>query len=77
MGWPPIRSYRKNCVQQKKASQESDGAGNMYVKVSMDGAPYLRKIDLKVYDSYPQLLQALQNMFKCTFGKIFYTFCIS
>ncbi|XP_028758421.1 auxin-induced protein 22D [Neltuma alba] len=69
VGWPPIRSYRKNCVHQKKGSQEGDGAGNMYVKVSMDGAPYLRKIDLKVYNSYPQLLKALQNMFKCTFGE--------
>ncbi|KAJ0110673.1 hypothetical protein Patl1_03250 [Pistacia atlantica] len=46
VGWPPIRSYRKNTLQAKK--NESDGAG-MYVKVSMDGAPYLRKIDLKVY----------------------------
>ncbi|XP_054825666.1 auxin-induced protein 22D-like [Prosopis cineraria] len=69
VGWPPIRSYRKNCVQQRKGSQEGDGAGNMYVKVSMDGAPYLRKIDLKVYNSYTQLLKALQNMFKCTFGE--------
>ena len=41
----------------------------MYVKVSMDGAPYLRKIDLKVYQSYLDLLKALQNMFKCTIGK--------
>lgn len=41
----------------------------MFVKVSMDGAPYLRKIDLKVYKGYPELLQALQNMFKFTIGK--------
>jgi len=41
----------------------------MYVKVSMAGAPYLRKIDLRVYQSYPQLLKALENMFKCIFGK--------
>lgn len=41
----------------------------MYVKVSMDGAPYLRKIDLKVYNGYPQLLKALENMFRFTIGK--------
>ncbi|KAH7577617.1 hypothetical protein ACOSP7_001419 [Xanthoceras sorbifolium] len=66
VGWPPIRSYRKNTLQQKK--NESDSAG-MYVKVSMDGAPYLRKIDLKVYKCYPELLEALENMFKLTIGE--------
>jgi auxin-responsive protein IAA len=35
----------------------------------MAGAPYLRKIDLKVYKSYSELLIALENLFKCTFGK--------
>ncbi|XP_057423427.1 auxin-induced protein 22D [Lotus japonicus] len=64
VGWPPVRSFRKNSMQQKKG----EGAG-MYVKVSMAGAPYLRKIDLKVYKSYPELLKALENMFKCTFGE--------
>ncbi|XP_031267587.1 auxin-induced protein 22D-like [Pistacia vera] len=66
VGWPPIRSYRKNTLQAKK--NESDGAG-MYVKVSMDGAPYLRKIDLKVYKCYLELLKALENMFKLTIGE--------
>ncbi|CAL0299918.1 unnamed protein product [Lupinus luteus] len=64
VGWPPIRSYRKNSIQEA----ESEGAG-IYVKVSMDGAPYLRKIDLRVYGSYPQLLKALENMFKLTIGE--------
>ncbi|NP_001304245.1 auxin-induced protein 22E [Vigna radiata] len=67
VGWPPIRSFRKNSLQQKKVEQ-GDGTG-MYLKVSMAGAPYLRKIDLKVYKSYPELLKALQNLFKCTFGE--------
>lgn len=65
VGWPPIRSYRKNSFQAKKSEIET---GN-YVKVSMDGAPYLRKIDLKVYKGYPELLQALENMFKLTIGE--------
>ncbi|XP_027363435.1 auxin-induced protein 22B-like isoform X2 [Abrus precatorius] len=62
VGWPPIRSYRKNSV------QEGEGDG-IYVKVSMDGAPYLRKIDLKLYRGYPQLLKALETMFKLTIGE--------
>ncbi|MBA0647622.1 hypothetical protein Goklo_015464 [Gossypium klotzschianum] len=66
VGWPPIRSYRKNNIQTKK--NESEGGG-IYVKVSMDGAPYLRKIDLKVYSGYPELLQAIENMFKFTIGE--------
>ncbi|KAG5250528.1 auxin-induced protein [Salix suchowensis] len=67
VGWPPIRSYRKNCLQPRK-NDRVDGAG-MYVKVSVDGAPYLRKIDLKVYKSYPELLKALEDMFKLTIGE--------
>jgi len=31
----------------------------MYVKVSMDGAPYLRKVDIKMYSSYKDLSMAL------------------
>ncbi|KAF2314814.1 hypothetical protein GH714_036751 [Hevea brasiliensis] len=66
VGWPPIRSYRKNCFQ----TQQNEAEGTcMYVKVSVDGAPYLRKIDLKVYKSYPELLKALENMFKLTIGE--------
>ncbi|KAF8394338.1 hypothetical protein HHK36_020546 [Tetracentron sinense] len=66
VGWPPIRSYRKNSFQPKKIEAEATG---IYVKVSMDGAPYLRKIDLKVYKGYPELLKALENMFKFTIGE--------
>nr|GMD79372.1 auxin-responsive protein IAA4-like [Ipomoea batatas] len=66
VGWPPVRSYRKNTVQTKKSAETGDGG--MYVKVSMDGAPYLRKIDLKMYKCYPELLGALENMFKLTIG---------
>lgn len=37
----------------------------LYVKVSMEGAPYLRKIDLKTYKSYVELSSALEKMFSC------------
>ncbi|KAL8166651.1 hypothetical protein V2J09_008150 [Rumex salicifolius] len=59
VGWPPVRSYRKNCLESKQG---------IYVKVSMDGAPYLRKIDLKVYQGYQELLTALENMFEFKAG---------
>ncbi|KAJ0966432.1 hypothetical protein J5N97_027570 [Dioscorea zingiberensis] len=62
VGWPPIRSYRKNSFQAKKEATEATG---IYVKVSMDGAPYLRKMDLNVYKGYKELREALGGMFKC------------
>ncbi|CAN1841240.1 Auxin-responsive protein IAA14 [Linum perenne] len=87
VGWPPVRSYRKNVMAQKKntttggigvdgsadndvinggKSSSSSNGGNCsvaFVKVSMDGAPYLRKVDLKMYSSYNQLSLSLANMF--------------
>ncbi|KAK1285043.1 Auxin-responsive protein IAA8 [Acorus calamus] len=41
------------------------GSGCLYVKVSMDGAPYLRKVDLKTYTNYKELSLALEKMFSC------------
>lgn len=66
MGWPPVRSYRKIAFQAKKT--EPEAVGN-FVKVSMDGAPYLRKIDLNIYKGYSELLKALEDMFKFKVGK--------
>ena len=66
VGWPPVRSYRKNCLQAAKKT-ESEASG-IYVKVSMDGAPYLRKMDLKLYKCYAELLKALEDMFKFKAG---------
>jgi auxin-responsive protein IAA len=34
-----------------------------FVKVSMDGAPYLRKVDLRMYRGYRELREALEAMF--------------
>lgn len=69
MGWPPVRSYRKNIMAQKNNSEvkESEKASSSacaaFVKVCMDGAPYLRKVDLKMYKSYQELSDALAKMF--------------
>lgn len=43
-----------------------DNNGGIYVKVSMDGVPYLRKIDLEIYEGYEELWRALEDMFKCS-----------
>ncbi|AES68053.1 auxin-responsive AUX/IAA family protein [Medicago truncatula] len=49
-----------------KASRKNIGMKNSickYVKVAVDGAPYLRKVDLEVYECYDNLLTALNTMF--------------
>ena len=67
VGWPPIRSFRKNTMASNSAKNGEDAAaaGCLYVKVSMDGAPYLRKVDLKTYKNYMELSSALEKMFSC------------
>ncbi|XP_042027963.1 auxin-responsive protein IAA9-like [Salvia splendens] len=69
VGWPPIRSFRKNSlVTTSKTNDEVDGKpgpGALFVKVSMDGAPYLRKVDLRMYSAYKELSSALEKMFSC------------
>ncbi|GAB4842853.1 Auxin-responsive protein iaa7, partial [Ancistrocladus abbreviatus] len=64
VGWPPVRSYRKNIMATQKTATEvendniggigggANSSGATFVKVSIDGAPYLRKVDLKIYKSY-------------------------
>ncbi|MED6211016.1 Auxin-responsive protein iaa8 [Stylosanthes scabra] len=69
VGWPPIRSFRRNSI--ATASKNNDevdgkpGLAALFVKVSMDGAPYLRKVDLRSYTSYQELSSALEKMFTC------------
>ncbi|KAL4280925.1 hypothetical protein GQ457_03G041580 [Hibiscus cannabinus] len=65
VGWPPIRSFRKNSMTSNLAKNSDEGAGCIYVKVSMDGAPYLRKVDLKTYNNYMDFSSALEKMFSC------------
>ena len=60
VGWPPVCSYRRknNC---KEAWTTKVGLG--YVKVSMDGVPYLRKMDLGSSQGYDDLAFALDKLF--------------
>ncbi|GAA0145007.1 hypothetical protein LIER_05302 [Lithospermum erythrorhizon] len=55
VGWPPLRENRKNTKMMMKSSK--------YIKVGVDGAPYLRKVNLGNYNSYDQLQNALENLF--------------
>lgn len=55
VGWPPVCSYRK----------KNSFNDKLYVKVSMDGAPFLRKIDLNTHKGYPDLALALEKLFGC------------
>ncbi|XP_039683117.1 auxin-responsive protein IAA27 isoform X2 [Medicago truncatula] len=69
VGWPPIRSFRKNSMATQSQKNDNDDveakSGCLYVKVSMDGAPYLRKVDLKIFGTYKELSSALEKMFSC------------
>ncbi|MCO5551926.1 hypothetical protein L7F22_005433 [Adiantum nelumboides] len=65
VGWPPIRSYRKNALALTHSQTAVDGErlSAVFVKVNMDGIPIGRKVDLNVYRSYESLLTALEEMF--------------
>ena len=60
-----------NPSKNKDEAEVKQGAGCLYVQVSMDGAPYLRKVDLKTYSNYKELSSALEKMFSCfTIGNL-------
>ncbi|GFZ04135.1 indole-3-acetic acid inducible 19 [Actinidia rufa] len=59
VGWPPVCSYRR------KNSFNGGEVTKIYVKVSMDGAPFLRKIDLGTHKGYDDLAVALEKLFGC------------
>ncbi|CAK9310450.1 unnamed protein product [Citrullus colocynthis] len=65
VGWPPVCSYRKkNSFGEKESLHENENS-KMYVKISMDGAPFLRKLDLGSHKGYSDLALALQKLFAC------------
>lgn len=62
VGWPPVCSYRKKNNESDKERMET---AKSYVKVSMDGAPFLRKIDLNTHNGYSDLAGAFEKLFGC------------
>lgn len=77
VGWPPIRSSRKNLsgnsmpskvVPETSKSIEKDATlGNLeknrFVKINMEGIPIGRKVNLKAYNSYEELSIAIDQLF--------------
>lgn len=57
VGWPPVCGYRR------KNSNSNDRSKKMYVKVSMDGAPFLRKVDLSIHKDYSGFVINLEKLF--------------
>ncbi|KAJ0253466.1 Auxin-responsive protein IAA5 [Hirschfeldia incana] len=57
VGWPPVCSFRRK--------NSFEGTRTSYVKVSVDGAAFLRKIDLDMYKCYQDLASTLQILFGC------------
>ncbi|CAH8359968.1 unnamed protein product [Eruca vesicaria subsp. sativa] len=74
VGWPPIRTYRMNSMvnQAKSLAMEDSNIiridatkmrNSMFVKVTMDGIPIGRKIDLNAHKCYESLSNTLEDMF--------------
>lgn len=54
VGWPPVCSFRQ---------RNAGTAKKVYVKVSMDGAPFLRKVELDACRGYADLTAAVEKLF--------------
>ena len=69
-----MRAYRKNAFHaaaeaaSARTTKGGEQQGGLYVKVSMDGAPYLRKVDLRMYKGYRELREALDALFTKSFS---------
>ncbi|XP_022754607.1 auxin-responsive protein IAA2-like [Durio zibethinus] len=76
VGWPPIRSFRKNLASNslsKPASDspnEKDNGGKpensntqLFIKINMEGIPIGRKVNLSAYNSYEELSLAIDELF--------------
>uniref|UniRef100_A0ACD5Y2W7 Uncharacterized protein n=2 Tax=Avena sativa TaxID=4498 RepID=A0ACD5Y2W7_AVESA len=48
-----------------RRARKNGAAEAAFVKVSMDGTPYLRKLDVAAYEDYLELVQELNAMFFC------------
>ncbi|XP_062195033.1 auxin-responsive protein IAA16-like isoform X4 [Phragmites australis] len=79
VGWPPVRSFRRNLASSRPPPQSSsahqDGGGKdggakagaelgLFVKINMDGVPIGRKVDLRAYGGYAELSAAVGKLFR-------------
>lgn len=80
VGWPPIRSFRKNIASSSSAKPSSEvkkieirgsataATSSTLVKINMDGIPFGRKVDLKTHNSYYKLSSAVDELFRDLFA---------
>ncbi|XP_038903795.1 auxin-induced protein AUX22-like [Benincasa hispida] len=79
VGWPPVCSYRqRNSFKGKGECDKSEGIimgmkKQMYVKVSFEGTPFLRKVDLGMVKGYGDLVRAMEKLFGSSIGGSEYT----
>ncbi|RCV04777.1 hypothetical protein SETIT_1G028400v2 [Setaria italica] len=75
IGWPPVRTFRRNLATSSKASLDHQNGKKAakpeettkrapFVKINMDGIPIGRKIDLNALDSYENLSLAVDKLFR-------------
>ncbi|KAL5189793.1 Auxin-responsive protein IAA27 [Glycine soja] len=55
----------KLCNRAQNDDEAEFKSGCLYVKVSLNGVPYLRRINLKTYNNYMELSSVLEKMFSC------------
>ncbi|KAF2576006.1 hypothetical protein F2Q70_00000376 [Brassica cretica] len=66
VGWPPIRSSRRNLTVQPKEEMKkgvNDELRELYVKINMEGVPIGRKVNLSAFNNYQQLSHAVDQLF--------------
>lgn len=61
VGWPPVCAYRRKNYSFNNICEGS----KMYVKVSLDGVPFLRKVDLGTQKDYSEFVMNLEKLFGC------------
>uniref|UniRef100_A0A0A9H9F1 Auxin-responsive protein n=1 Tax=Arundo donax TaxID=35708 RepID=A0A0A9H9F1_ARUDO len=76
VGWPPVRSFRRNLASSRPPPQsppahqdggakDGNGKGGLFVKINMDGVPIGRKVDLRAYGGYAELSADVGKLFRC------------
>ncbi|VAH09476.1 unnamed protein product [Triticum turgidum subsp. durum] len=78
VGWPPVRSFRRNLTTGTSSKQQSPERQNVeatdrakpvckkkpLIKINMDGIPIGRKVDLASCDNYHKLSSAVEELFR-------------
>ncbi|KAL9232050.1 hypothetical protein vseg_007198 [Gypsophila vaccaria] len=66
VGWPPVCSYRRMSIGSEKECIFEETLSKKLVKISMDGVPFLRKIDVSCFQEYSHFVAAFEKLFGCS-----------